>query len=238
MRINWEYHPLQSQLKRCTKRPRWRDGHVGKVYSSGPVSILESSWPGENFHREFIMMYTYIYICISNLMWLNLIWCHQTLPDSSPRCHDCQDFCLPLLGGFHWTSKPCAEIPSVSSPLHSKWWSRENLLKRASGVRIRKDTSLSFLSLTVPLDTSLSFHILGIIYIYTVYIYIDILWNVFFYDNNIFSIFTMGLSHFTNQSFFRKSIDPIDPLRSSLKIGEPSASPAIPLRCAWGLVWR
>ena len=178
MRINWEYHPLQSQLKRCTKRPRWRDGHVGKVYSSGPVSILESSWPGENFHREFIMMYTYIYT--SNLMWLNSNWCHQILPDSSPRCHDCQDFCLPLLGGFHWTSKPCAEIPSVSSPLHSKWWSRENLLKRASDVRIRKDTSLSFLSLTVPLDTSLSFLIFGIIYIYTtIYIHRHIMECVF-----------------------------------------------------------
>ena len=134
-------------------------------------------------------------------------------------------------------AKPRAEIPSVSSPLHSKWWSRENLLKRASGVRIRKDTSLSFLSLTVPLDTSLSFHILGIIYIYCIYIYIDILWNVFFYDNNIFSIFTMGLSHFTNQSFFRKSIDPIDPLRSSLKIGEPSRQPGhpAPLRLGFGM---
>ena len=42
------------------------------------------------------------------------------------------------------------------------------------------------------------------IYILYIYIYIDILWNVFFYDNNIFSIFTMGLSHFYKPVIFSK----------------------------------
>lgn len=162
------------QTTKMTRWPCWEGLFQRTCFHFG-IILTWGEFPSRIYHDVYI----YIYICISNLMWLNLIWCHQILPDSSPRCHDCQDFCLPLLGGFHWTSKPCAEIPSVSSPLHSKWWSRENLLKRASGVRIRKDTSLSFLSLTVPLDTSLSFHILGIIYIYCIYIHRHIMECVF-----------------------------------------------------------
>lgn len=143
MRINWEYHPLQSQKA----IPNDQDDEMAMAGRFIPADLFPF-WNHPDLGRISIENLSWcIHIYIIYLMWLNLIWYHQILPDSSPRCHDCQDFCLPLLGGFHWASKPCAEIPSVSSPLHSKWWSRENLLPEKGFRRSHSKRHIPFVSL-------------------------------------------------------------------------------------------